>query len=42
MSNEDDRLKAALALLSAIERGDQIGLLHAHAENAVQVEHLTD
>ena len=38
MSNEDDRLKAALALLSAIERGDQIGLLHAYAENAVQVE----
>ena len=39
MSNEDDRLKAALALLSAIERGDQIGPLHAYAKNAVQVEH---
>ena len=39
MSNEDDRLKAARTLLKAIEQGDQIGLLRAYAENAVQVEH---
>ena len=39
MSKEDDRLKAAKALLRAIEQGDRAALLEAYAENAVQVEH---
>ena len=39
MSNEDDRLKAARSLLTAIEQGDRAVLLDAYAENAVQVEH---
>lgn len=39
MGNEDDRLKAAFALLGAIERGDRAALLNAYAETAVQIEH---
>ena len=39
MRNEDDRLKAARSLLTAIEQGDRAVLLDAYAENAVQVEH---
>ena len=39
MSKEDDRLKAAKALLRAIEQGDRAALLEAYAENAVQIEH---
>ena len=39
MTTEDDRVKAALALFAAIERGDRAALLDLYAENAVQVEH---
>jgi ketosteroid isomerase-like protein len=39
MTKEDDRVKAALALFAAIERGDRAALLDLYAENAVQVEH---
>jgi ketosteroid isomerase-like protein len=39
MRNEDDRLKAAQALLKAIEQGDGAALLAAYAKNAVQIEH---
>lgn len=39
MNEEHDRLKAALALFAAIERGDKVALLERYAENAVQVEH---
>jgi len=39
MRNEDDRLKAARALLNAIEQGDRSALVGAYAENAVQIEH---
>jgi ketosteroid isomerase-like protein len=39
LTKEDDRVKAARALLAAIERGDGAALLALYAENAVQVEH---
>lgn len=39
MRKEDDRLKAARALLRAIEQGNRAALLAAYADNAVQVEH---
>ena len=39
MRKEDDRVKAARALLVAIEGGDREALLALYAENAVQVEH---
>jgi ketosteroid isomerase-like protein len=39
LTKEDDRVKAARALLAAVERGDGAALLALYAENAVQVEH---
>lgn len=39
MAVEDDRVKAARRLFSAIESGDEATLRGIYAENAVQVEH---
>jgi ketosteroid isomerase-like protein len=39
MTKEDDRVKAARALLAAIEQGDGDALLAIYAEEAVQIEH---
>jgi ketosteroid isomerase-like protein len=39
MAVEDDRVKAARRLFSAIESGDEAALRAIYAENAVQVEH---
>lgn len=39
MAVEDDRVKAARRLFSAIESGDEATLRAIYAENAVQVEH---
>jgi hypothetical protein len=40
MDIENDRVKAARVLLSAIERGDSAARIEIYADEVVQIEHL--